>query len=164
MSGATDAGRERPAGRSLVRTLGAGHLALAGAIDATTGAVVAYLALTDRLVVPVLTVLSGTVLPYEALRMGNRTVVLVSTGALVAGIVLCLVGVCQVVLSRAALEGRRWRASAAAAVGGVVNPIALPVAAIAVTFLLSAREEFAPQSHERSPRTDTPETTPEPDP
>lgn len=123
----------------IARTTGWVHLCLAGATNVATGAALTGLAVSGRLLAAVVDGVEY-VSPATALRYGNLLATLATDAAFAAGLALVVLGVAACVGGYAARRGRPTRRVFALAICTGVNPLALPVAFVAVALLAVSRE------------------------
>ena len=132
---------------AFTRRVGGVHLALTGIVDAVTGAVLAYAALTGWLLDATYATLEWYVNGAELLQWGQRVAFLATDVAAVVGVVLVVVGGAQVLAGRDAFRGRRWRRSVALGAVGLSNPLALPVALVGLVCCVVAHDQFVLYLH-----------------
>lgn len=124
------------------RTVGALHLALAGVVNFATGVGLAYASVSGRLMRFLFYNLDHYVTTMTVLARAEDVVFVATDVALVAGLALTALGVAQVRYSRGAYRGRRWNRSLRWSTAGAVNPLALPLALIAVASLYASKARF----------------------
>lgn len=118
-----------------VRIVGGVHLVLAGLIDIATGAALLYLGGTGRLVRWAFAELDTYLSPQRVVADGELVATVATTGALLAGVALVLVGAAALTIGYRTVRDRPPSWWAPVGVGSAVNPLALPPAAIAVVLL-----------------------------
>lgn len=126
--------RDRAASRRF-RTAGAAHLGLAGVANIATGVALLYLGATNRLVRWALTDLDTYVSAQRLVRDGNLVAEVATTGALVAGATLVVVGAAALLVGYRVVRNRRPARWGPAGVASAVNPLATPLACIALVLL-----------------------------
>lgn len=122
------------------RIVGAAHLGLAAGINITTGLALLYLGATNQLVRLAFTDLDTYVSPQILVRDANLVAGVATTGALVAGVILVVLGVVTLLVVHRVIHDRRptwWRAGS---VASAVNPLATPLAGIAIVLLWIGRQ------------------------
>lgn len=125
------------------RTVGAAHLFFAGATNVATGAALAGLSASGRLLPPAIDDVGRYVSPATALRYGDFLAVAATDGALLAGAALVCLGALACVVSWRSVRRRRsWRSGLALAVCNGANPLALPACFVAFALLVVSREEL----------------------
>lgn len=128
----------------LARTVGAAHLFLAGTTNVATGAVLAGLSASGRLLPAVIDGVGRYVSPATALRYGDLLAAVATDGALVVGAALICLGALACVVSWTSVRRQRsWRRGLALAVSNSSNPLALPPCFVAAVLLIVTRAEFA---------------------
>jgi len=126
--------RDGAAGRRF-RTVGAAHLGLAGVANVATGVALLYLGATNRLVQWALTDLDTYVSPQRVVRDGNLVADVATTGALLAGATLVVLGAAALLVGYRVVQDRRPTRWGPAGVASAVNPLAAPLACVALVLL-----------------------------
>lgn len=126
--------RDGVAGRRF-RTVGAAHLGLAGVANVATGVALLYLGATNRLVRWALTDLDTYVSAQRLVRDGNLVAEAATTGTLLAGATLVAVGAAALLVGYRVAHNRRPTRWGLAGVASAMNPLATPLACVALVLL-----------------------------
>lgn len=133
----------RPADRTgvesptVARSVGGGHLGAAGVINAVAGTLLCYGAASGSLVLPTVDLVAPYLSSEALLREAGTLTWLVTTLGPAVGLAMAVVGGYQFLVARGAVEWGRPRAAAGA---GLLNPLTLPLAAVALAlFALDGR-------------------------
>jgi hypothetical protein len=129
--------------RRLFRLVGAVHLGLAGAGNLAAGVGLAYLGATGRLVRMAFAGLDAYVTQQTLVREAPAVAAVAETGALVAGVVLALVGVAGLAAAVAAARDPRSRWWLPASLAALLDPLVAPLALVAAVLLWLGREPDA---------------------
>lgn len=116
-----------------------GVLVFGGAVTLGTGLWFLSLTGSDALWRWLLGVVVESAGETPALVRGSQVSALVNVGVPAVGVLFCLVAGAQLLTGLWAYRGERGRRPLAAALVGAVNPLAAPVSALAVVFLLYRR-------------------------
>lgn len=118
-----------------VRTVGAGHLALAGAANVATGATVMHPGAVSAGLDPAVRLLVSASGSVAVLRLSGAVTPHVGTLAVLVGTAVAAVGLCQLVGGGFVLTDRPLSRPVALAAVGSVNPLVAPVALVAAVLL-----------------------------
>lgn len=117
------------------RLVGAAHLGLAAITNVVTGWALLYLGTTNQLVRWAFTDLDTYVSAQLVVREADLVVAVATTGALVAGAALVLVGAATIPVVHRVVYDRRPAWWGPAGVASAVNPLAAPLACVAIVLL-----------------------------
>lgn len=126
----------------LTRKTGSVHLAATGVVNGLSGAVVLQAVFTDRLLDVLIATLPSFVTDTTLLAYGSQISTIATVAASVVGVGLILLFPLQSFAAREVYAGRRWRLGVAAAVAGVPNPLALPLALVSAVLLGLSVDQF----------------------
>jgi len=120
------------------------HIGGVAAVNLVVGVAVAYLASTGALLRWALVELDAYLTTQELLRVGESVIVYATTVAVLVGLVLVALGLLAAASARDVHRKRNRRRSLAVCVANALNPLALPLAAIAATLLYLSDDESVP--------------------
>jgi hypothetical protein len=142
MSGHDSAvGTEPDAGddRGLFRTIGAVHLGLAGGVNFAVGAGLIYFEVTGGLLRLAFAELDTYVSDQTLIREAGTVAAAAGTGAILAGVVLAVLGAAGIAVAVGAVSGRRRNWWVPASLASALDPLVAPLAFVAAVLLWLGR-------------------------
>ncbi len=127
---------------SRTRTVAAGHLAFAGALNLAIGTLLAYATWSGLLVEYVLGVAIRYLNAMVYLDQGPLLTTLATDVALVVGLLVIAIAIAQFVAGALAYEGQRFGTVIGAALAGAITVVTIPWCAIAVLLLWLTKDQF----------------------
>lgn len=124
------------------RTVGVVHLGAVGLGNFLSGIVLGYLVATNQVLDQALPVFIRHLGPFTTLQYAGYLDTFEATLVPLVGLALAIMGFGQILLARAALRSRRFRAAIIGAAVGTLNPAVIPLALIAIVLLVVSHDHF----------------------
>jgi len=124
------------------RQVGSVHLGVVGIINALSGVGLVYASGSDRLLAVLVQTLLAATDDLSVLMNGPAIEAVATYGALITGLCLFGLAVGQISGARNAYAGQKWSHAMTFGFSGLLNPLSLPLALIAVVLTWLTKHQF----------------------